>query len=98
MPLSALGQGGSGLRDAASTGLNGHGSRTRHPMIYCTRRRPSVSFAQGIPINYEGASGRLDFDANNQVVDRVVHFKIVGMTFTDIAVYDCPSDPSCPKL
>jgi hypothetical protein len=26
-----------------------------------------------------------------------VHFKVVGTTFTDIAVYDCVSDPSCPK-
>jgi hypothetical protein len=53
---------------------------------------------QGTPINYEGASGPLDFDANNQVVNRVAHFKIVGTTFVDIGVYDCVSDPSCPKL
>jgi hypothetical protein len=53
---------------------------------------------QGTPINYEGASGPLDFDANNQVVNRLAHFKIVGTTFVDIGVYDCVSDPSCPKM
>jgi branched-chain amino acid transport system substrate-binding protein len=53
---------------------------------------------QGTPINYEGASGPLDFDQNNMVVERVAHFKIVGTTFVDIGVYDCVSDPSCPKL
>jgi hypothetical protein len=54
------------------------------------------AIALASPINYEGASGPLDFDANNQVVNRVVHFKIMGTTFTDLSVYDCVADPSCP--
>jgi ABC-type branched-subunit amino acid transport system substrate-binding protein len=54
------------------------------------------AIALASPINYEGASGPLDFDANNQVVNRVVHFKIIGTTFTDLSVYDCVADPSCP--
>jgi branched-chain amino acid transport system substrate-binding protein len=52
---------------------------------------------QGTPINYEGASGPVDFDQNNMVVNRLEHFKVVGTTFVNVAVYDCVKDPSCPK-
>jgi hypothetical protein len=52
----------------------------------------------GGAINYEGASGPLDFDAHGNVVDRLTHWKVQNTGFVDAETYDCVADPSCPKL
>lgn len=52
--------------------------------------------AAGKPINYEGASGPMDFDANGNVLNRIALWKVLGGTFTDIAKYDCITSASCP--
>ena len=51
----------------------------------------------GTAINYEGASGPLQFDANNGVTNQMVEFKVQGGQFTNSAQYDCVSSPACPR-
>jgi len=51
--------------------------------------------AQGVPINYEGAQSPCDFDDNNSVATRFVHFTIANGAFKDGAVYDCVASPDC---
>ncbi len=52
----------------------------------------------GTAINYDGASGPVDFNAGGDVIDRVVHFKVSNGAFQDLEVYDCVSDPvNCPR-
>lgn len=51
----------------------------------------------GTPINYEGASGPLSFDANNNVMNRMVEFRVQSGQFTDTARFDCVSAPTCPR-
>jgi branched-chain amino acid transport system substrate-binding protein len=55
------------------------------------------AIAAGSPINYEGASGSVDFDAHGNVKNKLVHFIIEGGTFKDLEVYDCVSSPTCPR-
>jgi len=50
------------------------------------------------PINYEGASGPVDFDSNLNIIDRIVHWKVVGGQFVDIAKYDCVASAACPII
>lgn len=52
----------------------------------------------GQPINYEGASGPVDFDANLNVIDRVAHWKVVNRQYVEVEKYDCVSGPTCPLL
>lgn len=52
----------------------------------------------GSPINYEGASGPLDFDANGGVLNRVVHWTVENAQFVDKEKYDCIKSPSCPVI
>jgi hypothetical protein len=47
----------------------------------------------GLPINYEGASGPCDYDENG-----IARFTVTGGTFVDSAVFDCVQDASCPAL
>jgi hypothetical protein len=54
--------------------------------------------ADGEPINYEGASGPCDFDQYGRALNRISHWRANDQEVTDIAVYDCVSDPTCPKL
>jgi branched-chain amino acid transport system substrate-binding protein len=59
----------------------------------------AVSLLQaGTPINYEGASGPVDFDDNNNIIDRVAHWKVVGGQFVEVEKYDCVGSQSCPLL
>lgn len=51
---------------------------------------------QGQPIDYQGASGPMDFDANGNVLGRLAHFRAAGGAFVDIERFDCVADPSCP--
>lgn len=54
--------------------------------------------ADGEPINYEGASGPCDFDEYGRALNRISHWRANDQEVTDIAVYDCVSDATCPKL
>lgn len=50
------------------------------------------------PINYEGASGPMDFDAQGNVQGRIAHFKFESGGFEDRATYDCVANRnSCPQ-
>lgn len=51
----------------------------------------------GTAVNYEGASGPMNFDANNNVMNRMVEFRVQGGQFADTARYDCVSSPACPR-
>ncbi|WP_437321000.1 ABC transporter substrate-binding protein [Sorangium sp. So ce385] len=53
--------------------------------------------AEGRPINYEGASGSCDFDAEGNVLMKVAHWKIEQRMFRDLAVFDCVQ-PTCPLV
>jgi hypothetical protein len=54
--------------------------------------------AEGKAINYEGASGPCDFDAAGRATNRISHWRVEDGEATDVAVYDCVSDPkTCPK-
>lgn len=50
------------------------------------------------PINYEGASGPVDFDSNLNIIDRIVHWKVIGGQFVDIEKYDCVASSACPLI
>ena len=53
----------------------------------------------GTPINYDGASGPVDFDANGNVRDQFTHFTVKGGAFVDGEIYDCVADPvACPCI
>jgi hypothetical protein len=52
--------------------------------------------AAGMPINYQGISGPLDFDANAFVLGAMAHWVITGDHFVDQQLYDCTKDPACP--
>ena len=54
--------------------------------------------AAGQPINYEGASGPVDFDENNNVRNQIVHWRVDGGQFVDMERYDCISSSQCPRL
>lgn len=52
----------------------------------------------GEPINYEGASGPMDFDAVQNILDRLVHYQVAGGAFTDVETFDCVSSSACPLV
>ena len=52
----------------------------------------------GMPINYQGVSGPLDWDANAFVLGAIAHWKIENSRFVDHDLYDCTQDPTCPAL
>lgn len=53
--------------------------------------------ADGMPINYEGASGPTDFNEYGRALNRISHFQVENGNVVDLAVYDCVADSSCPK-
>jgi len=56
------------------------------------------AIAEGRAINYEGASGPVDFDAYGRAKNRISHWRVNGGQATDMAVYDCITDiNTCPK-
>lgn len=55
------------------------------------------AIAAGLPINYEGASGPCDFDANGRARNRISHWRVHDGQAIDVAVYDCVADANCPK-
>lgn len=54
--------------------------------------------AAGQAINYEGASGPVDFDANNNVRNQIVHWRVENEHFVELERYDCISSPLCPRI
>ncbi len=52
----------------------------------------------GRPINYEGASGPVDDDANYNVTSKLVRYRVVNGVFVDEAVYDCVASTDCPQV
>ena len=55
------------------------------------------AISEGRAINYEGASGPCDFDAYGRALNRISHWRVQDGKDTDVAVYDCVRDSSCPK-
>jgi ABC-type branched-subunit amino acid transport system substrate-binding protein len=60
--------------------------------------RAVALIAQGKPINYEGASGPMNFDANGNVIGRLARFRAEAGQFVDVALFDCVGDPLCPQM
>ncbi len=58
--------------------------------------RAAELIAAGTAINYEGASGPMDFDAYGNVLNRLALWQVIGGGFSDVAIYDCVASPSCP--
>ncbi len=56
------------------------------------------AIAEGRPINYEGASGPCDFDANGRAKNRISHWRVDDNQAADVAVYDCVAEATCPKM
>jgi branched-chain amino acid transport system substrate-binding protein len=52
----------------------------------------------GKTINYQGASGSVDFDADGNVRNKVAYWGVTGNRFQDRRVYDCESDVQCPLV
>lgn len=52
--------------------------------------------AAGMPINYRGVSGPLDFDENAFVVGAMAHWVISNGHFVDQDLYDCTHAVPCP--
>jgi hypothetical protein len=52
----------------------------------------------GQAINYEGASGPVDFDALGNIVHRLVYWNVQNQQFTDLVKYDCVNSSSCPAM
>jgi ABC-type branched-subunit amino acid transport system substrate-binding protein len=55
-------------------------------------------FAAGAPINYDGASGPVDFDANGNVWVKLSLYAGVDGAFVDMQKFDCVHDHACPAI
>ncbi len=53
---------------------------------------------EGKSINYEGASGPMDFDSNGNILNRLAQYRAKAGAFEDVARFDCVKDPSCPPM
>jgi uncharacterized protein (DUF2342 family) len=87
---------GAQIRDAlrATSDTTGAIVRTGTPELTKAVRL----IGEGSAINYEGASGPCDYDANGNVTTRIARFTVVSGTFADSAIFDCVQDSSCPAL
>jgi hypothetical protein len=54
--------------------------------------------ADGESINYEGASGPCDFDDYGRALNKIAHWRADNQEVENLAIYDCISDPSCPRI
>lgn len=54
--------------------------------------------ADGHPINYEGASGPVDFDERGDVRGKVAYWRVQGARFVDLSIYDCTRSNDCPRI
>jgi hypothetical protein len=53
--------------------------------------------ADGEAVNYEGASGPCDFDEYGRALNRIAHWRAENQDIKTLNVYDCVSDPTCPR-
>src|SRR5260370_21307061 len=53
--------------------------------------------AAGRAINYEGASGPVDFDAHGNVRARLAHWIVENEQFVEVEHFDCVQSDECPK-
>jgi hypothetical protein len=60
--------------------------------------KAAQAIAEGRPINYEGASGPCEFDAYGRAKNRISHWRVTDGQATDVGVYDCVEDATCPKI
>ncbi len=52
----------------------------------------------GSAINYEGASGPMDYDSSGSVVERLAHYQAKNGGFVELATFDCIQNPNeCPQ-
>ena len=51
----------------------------------------------GMPINYNGISGPLDWDQNAFVLGAMAHWKITNSHFVDQELYDCTKGAPCTQ-
>ncbi len=56
------------------------------------------AIAAGQPINYSGASGPVDFDAQGNVKGMVTRWEVHGGQFVYEDNFDCTTDSTCPKI
>ncbi len=52
----------------------------------------------GQAINYEGASGGMNYDANGNVINKVAYWRVTNNRFEDLKTFDCESSPTCPEI
>ncbi len=55
------------------------------------------AIANGTPIDYQGASGPMDFD-NGNVIDNVAAWDVEHEAFVDKVVYDCVTSDACAAI
>ena len=60
--------------------------------------KAAMLISAGMPINYQGVSGPLDFDSNAFVLGAIAHWVITNNHFVDQQIYDCTKGPTCPEL
>jgi hypothetical protein len=53
---------------------------------------------EGRPINYAGASGPCDFDANGDIVAQLVRFRVENQAFVEVERFDCLENQDCPPM
>jgi hypothetical protein len=51
----------------------------------------------GRAIDYDGASGPMDYDSNLNIRNRIAHFRVDGMRSVDLATFDCVASDECPQ-
>ena len=52
----------------------------------------------GRAINYQGASGPLDQDANFNIRSKLASYRVVNGVFVDEKIYDCVTSTDCPLI
>jgi hypothetical protein len=60
--------------------------------------KAAQAIAEDRPINYEGASGPCEFDAYGRAKNRISHWRVTEGQASDVGVYDCVADETCPKM
>ncbi|MEZ0314167.1 MAG: hypothetical protein ACAI38_20535 [Myxococcota bacterium] len=53
------------------------------------------TIAAGLPIEYTGASGPIDYDALGNVKGKVASYQVVNGTYEDTALFDCIASATC---
>jgi ABC-type branched-subunit amino acid transport system substrate-binding protein len=61
-------------------------------------KRAIDAIRDGRAINYDGANGPMDFDAQGSVRSNVTRFQIQDGQFLEFERYDCISSDACPRL